>query len=133
MGVVQGLSQPADDLGGLLECRPVLFQPDRQRSAVDQLAGDVELAVGFAGVVDGYNVGMLELGGGTRFAEEALGFLAVGVIEAWNLQRDIAVEVRVISSPNFAEGTFAQRRTQLKAAETTKRGVGAGPMAYFPG
>ncbi len=103
------------------------------RGPADQLGRDAELAVRLCGVVDADNVRMAQLTGSAGFAEEAFGLFAGEVIEAKNLQSDVAVQVGVVGPPDFAEGSPSHGTVQLEAADAAQVGIPAGPGAGFPG
>ena len=80
-----------------------------QSFAVETFHGQVGLAVGFADVVNGADVGMIQRGGGARFAAEAFERLRVfGQFIGEEFQRDEAAEVGVLSLVNHAHAATAE-------------------------
>jgi hypothetical protein len=80
-----------------------------QRFAVETFHGQVGLAVGFSDVVDGANVGMIQRGGGARFATEALERLRVfGQFIGEEFQGDEAAEVGVLSLVHHTHAATAE-------------------------
>src|SRR5438477_6528876 len=100
---------------------------DRQRPAlgpcghglaVDELIRDPELAVGLADVVDGGDVRVVELGGGARFALEALARgLRLPPGGGQELQSDGALERGVDGAPHAAIAALAEQGGDLIAPE----------------
>ena len=80
-----------------------------EQLAVDVLEGDEVAPVRFADLVDGSDVGVRELGGGERFAQEALAPRRV-VAQSFgeDLERDIALEPRIAREVDLAHAPGAQ-------------------------
>ena len=82
-----------------------------QRHAVNKLHRNEVHAVSFTNFIDVSDVGMVERGGRLRFANEPLHPIAIrGYVCGQNLQRDFAIEFRVLRQIHFAHSTFADLR-----------------------
>ena len=99
-----------------------------QRQAVQKLHGDERLTVLVANFVDGADVGMIQCGGGLRFALKAVeGLRVFGYVVGQELQGDKAVELHVLG---FVDHTHAAA-TELLDDAVVRNGladqrVGAG-------
>lgn len=78
----------------------------RERLALDELHGDPCLAPLFADVIDGADVGVLELGGRPRFAEGVRGRLD-------ELERHVAIQPGVARAIDGAHAAFAESGDDL--------------------
>jgi len=80
-----------------------------QRGAVEKFHGDEGFAVFFADIVDGADAGMVQRGGGLRFALEASeGLLVARNFGGKKFQRDEAVQARVFRFVNHAHAAAAE-------------------------
>ena len=76
---------------------PLLLEHVREVGPLDELHREVQTALDLAGVVDGDDVGMLELGRRARLADEALAeLLACGQLRVQQLERDRAPQMHVL-------------------------------------
>ena len=108
---VEGLGHlcaDGDRAGGLE--RAFLLQQALEIRALDVAHREVQLPVGFAGVMDGDDVGMLECGSEARFDEEALAKPAI-LRKAWReqLERDGSLERDVIGAVDDAHATAPEQ------------------------
>ena len=96
-------------------------------TALDQLHGDEELAFGFAEIVHGDDVGVLDGAGRARFAEEAL-LHVFGFPEtrAEQLERHVAPQHRVVGLPHDSHRSFAEELVQFVFAEPAVAVLGVG-------
>ena len=87
-------------------------------SPLDEL-GDDERHVSFeVDIVDGDDARMIQCAGGTRFLEEPAAALGIrGHCGGQDLQRDIAVDPRIVSEINLAHSAGAQRRDDFVRTE----------------
>jgi hypothetical protein len=77
--------------------------PSAERRAVDDFHRDVGVAVGFADVVDGADVRMIERGRGARLAQQALPpFRIRRQITRQNLESDVARQTGVVRAIDLA-------------------------------
>src|SRR5258708_37466004 len=82
-----------------------------QRSAIDKLHGDEVHTVTLADFMDGSDVRMIERRRGCRFLFEApYSILIRREVSRKNLQRDLAVQARVLGQINFAHAARADLR-----------------------
>ena len=109
---------------------PLLLQQLAQRRPVDAPHDDVEhFVLETAHLVDGHDVGVLQVGDGARLAHEALGERGGGCeTEVEDFDRHVAVERGVVNAKNGGEAAFAQEGTDGKFVAqgllqaTTERG-----------
>ncbi len=118
VGVAQGLGQLDADLEHHLDAEALLGHQGVERAAVEQLHGDVGITVGHADVVDGDDVGVRERAGGLGLAQEAGGVFAVRAqLGLEHLDRQVALDVRVIGAVDVGHGAFADTLADLVASE----------------
>ena len=93
MGVLKGLADPRDDSHRLFRRQLPGLQQLPEAHAIGELHQQVIEAVGFAKVIDGNDVRMIEPGKGLRLPHETLGELRVLLLfRRENLEGDEAVE-----------------------------------------
>ena len=122
-----------EPLGRLAADAQHLAEGERRRQALaagevgagDELEGEVEDAVGLAGVEQGHDVRVDEPARRPRLADQAdLALLDLGlggVADAHRLERQLAVDVRVLRQEDLAHGAGAEAAFDAVAAE---RGAG---------
>ena len=90
-----------------------------ERHAVDEFVGDEVRARGLADVENRDDVGVIERRRGPGFAHEARQAIVVRIDGAGqDLQRDAAVETRVLREIHLAHPTLAERREDLVVPES---------------
>jgi hypothetical protein len=93
----------------LLDWERSLREAGAQRLPLDQLHGDVGLALGFADLVDRADVRMVQLRGEARFLDQAGSSGLVGQgLGGQDLQCDIPVELLVMGAIDHAHATGAK-------------------------
>jgi hypothetical protein len=98
--------------------RAFAVHPFLERFAVDEFHGVVVEVVGFACVVDGDDVGVLEAGGGFGFAQKTVGVFGVGgKFGREDFEGDDAVEGGLARAIHCAHAAFADFFENLEAAE----------------
>ncbi len=108
-----GVGQSLRDLLHHVELVPEVVEAPRRDQflevrPVQQLHGQIELALLAAEVEDGDDVGMVQGRGGLRLALEALHELVVGGVELGHrLDRDVTVERPVVGAIDVAHGSGA--------------------------
>ena len=91
--------------------RPLLLDDPLQVEPLDELHGDVGLALLLSHVVHGHDVAVLQAAGGLGFAQEAgLQFGAFGLAGRHGLQGHLALEVGIES---FVDGAHASPADHL--------------------
>ena len=99
--------------------RPAL-EPRRQRVALDELHRDVDVAVvGRADVVDADDVGMESwaIAWASRAAASRASFAFDAEARAQELERDLAIELRIVGGEHDAHAAGAERRQHEVAAD----------------
>ena len=105
VGVLQSLADLAGDGDDALEVRgPALVQA----LPFDQLHHDVGCAIYLPRVIDRHDVGVVELGDGLGLVQQALSALGPQVVGRNDLDRDVAVEHRVMRPVHRAHPTLAE-------------------------
>ncbi len=100
----------------------VLSRVGRQRLAVDELHGDEGSSVDRPRFVDGGDIGVVQLSGGLRLAEESRDFGRILVLEEF--QRDPAVELRIVRFPDFPHPARAELlRSDVPSEAVPGRGL----------
>ncbi len=104
-----------------------------QRGAVQKLHGDERAAFVLADFVDGADVGMVQRGGGARFAPETFQRLRVlDHIEGQEFQGDEAAQLGVFRFVDDAHSTAAEFFDDAVMAESlAKQGLGVGHPCAF--
>ncbi len=87
---------------------PLPHQPVPKRGPFDVGHHVVEEAVGFAGVVEGKDVGMLEARGEVDLGQEPLGSHGGGQLRAQDLDCDVAIVLQVVGQPDGGHAALAQ-------------------------
>jgi hypothetical protein len=120
--LVREVEPPADvhRHAGLLLDRETVDRHHRlaEVDALDVLHGDVVDALHLADLEDRHDVRVLQAGGGARLALEAgEGVLAGQERGGHGLERDLALEDRVLGQVHLAHGAVAELRLDLELAE----------------
>jgi hypothetical protein len=110
-------------------------RPAEERLAVDQLHDDVGLAVDFAGVVDGHDVGMVEAGRQAGLVQQPLAVIGGQVRLAHNLDRHRAVQQLVVGSADDGHPAAAELGAEAVAVveQTARFSRHAGPSGGHRG
>ncbi len=125
--VRQRLREAPHDLDGLPDVPPLPFGLFRQGrgegSARDEGRCDVILRAVLAGVVDGDDVGVAQVGGSLGLAQEALdALLGVEHVRLGHLQRHFPVQLGIIRLVDDAERALAEPLAHFKAADANHVG-----------
>jgi hypothetical protein len=119
---VQSLGDLRTQLGGFSDGRRVSLNPLVKTRPFDEVAGDVDLAVFPAHLMDGDDVRMTDLRSGAGFSQKLFRILAGHPVGPGNLNGHDAVQFRVAGFPDTAERTLSQTVLQLKVPERSLRG-----------
>ena len=123
-----GIEEGGDDLAS---ARPLVLEPLGHRRALDEPHGDEHLPAFVADVVDGDHVRMRQARHRLRLAEQALAARAHDR-SAQDLERDLAIELRVVGGVDGRHAAFAEHIEDEIAADGPpdgKRTMGAGRAA----
>ena len=98
-----------------------------QGLAIDELGRDEVNGIGLVDLVNGDDVGVIQRGGGFRFLHEPPHPILIrGDLEAQDLQRDFAIELRVLREIDLAHPALADLRADFIAPEFRARGQAHG-------
>ena len=118
-GAVRGCQAPprqAEHAQDLVARPPLLFQPDRDRVAFDQLHRDEHAPVGRADVVDGHQVRMGELGDRLRLAHHPRRLDVVGIgVAAHDLDGDLSIQLGIVRGVDLAHSAPSHELEQAVA------------------
>jgi len=106
---IQGIGEFDGDIENSIEFQGLASDQVLQGYAVEKLHDDEGFSVLLADVVDGADVGMIESGGGLRFALEASkGLRIVGDVVGKKFEGDAAVKAGVFGFVNDSHAAAAQ-------------------------
>lgn len=117
VSVVQGFGDGRAEFDGFADGQRVRVDPLVEAGAVDEFAGDVDAAVLTPDLVDGDDVPMPHLRGGSHFTQELLGVGFGEIFLARHLESDNAVELCVSRFPDGSKRTLSQAAEQLKLSQ----------------
>jgi len=108
MGVGERLRHFADDAGRVVKRQAAFVEERFKRLSLDKRAGD-EVAIAItAGLEEGNDVGMPQIGCCFGFAQETLDAIwSRQRARLGDLQGYFAIELRIVGAEDFAEGAFA--------------------------
>ena len=121
VGVMEGRRDLAAQTGDFHEAQTAPGEPVAQVHAAYEIAHNVESVAFPTHLMHWHNVGMAQLGCGTRFAEELFDFRGGKTSFTRNLDRHKAIQFRVAGFPDGAEAAKPQARNQLETANRPQR------------
>jgi hypothetical protein len=132
VGVRERLADLGDQLGGLAKVRAARRQAPRQCRAGDELLDQVPGAVArLACIVQRHDPGVLELGGATGLAQEAIHIIPTREPpSAEDLDGNRAVEFDIAGAEDVTEGADPKLLQQLELAQPT-RSVAGEPTPFL--
>ena len=95
----------------------VSFDPLVEARPVDEVAGNVDLPVFPADLVDGDDVRMPDLSGRPGLTQKLLGVIATHPVRTWDLNGDGPIQFRVASLPHTAERALPDAVLQLEMSQ----------------
>ena len=123
MGVLQGVGDLCEQLGGFREGEAAAREMIGERDAFDKIADEIWRAVVEADFVNRDDRWKAKLGDAAGFAQEAIEVLRIGadVARSRNLDGDDAVEFGVVGFDDGAECTMSDGAEHLELANAFRR------------